>query len=121
PIYKEQNQRTELPVVLPPYGSTFVVFKKGVSKPKFLSVSSTGQHPPLMEFTQDGILFLEPGTYALNASGPPERVVNAPKVHPLTGPWNVSFPDGWAAPSSVTFPDLISWSQAENTGVKYFS
>jgi len=39
----------------------------------------------------------------------------------VEGPWEVSFAPGWGAPARVTFDKLISWSDHENDGVKYFS
>ena len=39
----------------------------------------------------------------------------------VTGPWTVSFPADWGAPSSVTLGKLASWSENSDPGVKYFS
>jgi hypothetical protein len=39
----------------------------------------------------------------------------------ISGPWKVSFPPGWGAPSSVVFDHLISWTESENSGINYFS
>ena len=39
----------------------------------------------------------------------------------ISGPWKVSFPPGWGAPSSVVFDRLISWTESENSGINYFS
>jgi hypothetical protein len=39
----------------------------------------------------------------------------------LTGPWTVSFPQGWGAPPEVVFDRLQSWTELENPGIKYFS
>lgn len=39
----------------------------------------------------------------------------------LTGPWEVRFPEGWGAPPSKTFDRLVSWTDVEDEGVKYFS
>jgi hypothetical protein len=39
----------------------------------------------------------------------------------ISGPWKVSFPPNWGAPPSVLFDKLISWTESENTGIKYFS
>jgi hypothetical protein len=33
----------------------------------------------------------------------------------------VRFPPGWGAPASKTFPQLISWTEDSDEGVKYFS
>jgi (4-O-methyl)-D-glucuronate---lignin esterase len=39
----------------------------------------------------------------------------------LTGPWTVTFPPDLGAPASATLPDLASWSDNSDEGVKYFS
>jgi hypothetical protein len=39
----------------------------------------------------------------------------------ISGPWQVHFPPGWGAPASRTFPQLISWTEDSDEGVKYFS
>jgi hypothetical protein len=39
----------------------------------------------------------------------------------ISGPWKVNFPPKWGAPPSVVFDRLISWTESENQGIKYFS
>jgi hypothetical protein len=39
----------------------------------------------------------------------------------VEGPWEVSFQPGRGAPPSVTLNKLISWSESQDKGVKYFS
>jgi hypothetical protein len=39
----------------------------------------------------------------------------------LEGPWEISFPSGWGAPSSATIDPLVSWTFIPNDGIKYFS
>ncbi len=39
----------------------------------------------------------------------------------ISGPWKVDFPPNWGAPPSVVFDRLISWTESENPGIKYFS
>jgi len=39
----------------------------------------------------------------------------------IGGPWNLTFPEGWGAPPDVVFESLISWTESDNTGIKYFS
>ena len=39
----------------------------------------------------------------------------------IDGPWKVTFPKGWGAPSEASFDNLISWTESENEGIKYFS
>jgi hypothetical protein len=39
----------------------------------------------------------------------------------IAGPWKVNFPPNWGAPPTVVFDRLISWTESENQGIKYFS
>ena len=42
-------------------------------------------------------------------------------VATVEGSWNVSFQPGRGAPSSLTLDKLMSWSESQDRGVKYFS
>jgi hypothetical protein len=42
-------------------------------------------------------------------------------VTEISGPWKVSFPPNWGAPPSAIFDRLISWTESEDNGIKYFS
>jgi hypothetical protein len=39
----------------------------------------------------------------------------------ISGPWKVTFPPNWGAPSSAVFDQLISWTESNESGIKYFS
>ena len=39
----------------------------------------------------------------------------------IDGEWNVQFDPEWGAPEKVVFPELISWTEHENQGIKYYS
>jgi hypothetical protein len=39
----------------------------------------------------------------------------------IQGPWTLSFPPNWGAPATVQLPQLTSWTENSNPGVKYFS
>jgi hypothetical protein len=39
----------------------------------------------------------------------------------LTGPWRVRFQTGRGAPEEAVFPDLISWADSEDEGIRHFS
>jgi len=39
----------------------------------------------------------------------------------ITGPWTVTFPPNWGAPQTAVFDRLISWTESEDQGIKYFS
>ena len=37
------------------------------------------------------------------------------------GAWHVSFPPNWGAPESVEFPELVSWTERNESGIRFFS
>jgi len=39
----------------------------------------------------------------------------------IPGPWKVNFPPNWGAPPTAVFDRLISWTESEDQGIKYFS
>ncbi|MBW1769457.1 MAG: hypothetical protein JRJ65_20720 [Deltaproteobacteria bacterium] len=39
----------------------------------------------------------------------------------IDGSWRVTFPKGWGAPPEASFNKLISWTEFESEGIKYFS
>jgi hypothetical protein len=46
---------------------------------------------------------------------------NVKIISEVAGPWNVSFPPNWGAPPTAVFDRLISWTESEDQGIKYFS
>jgi len=66
------------------------------------------------------IVFRKP--IALNAKGNAER--NFPKlkeVCQLNGAWNTAFDPKWGGPAKAAFPELISWTNRPEEGIKYYS
>jgi hypothetical protein len=43
------------------------------------------------------------------------------KMQTLTGGWNVGFDAKWGGPVSIDFPELMSWTDHQNDGIKYYS
>lgn len=120
-IYNQDGMYIDIPVTLAPYGSTFIVFKQDIPSPRFTHVSSSGQFPPLLFFTSDGVCLWENGVVDLGNNGKTETVNSIVKEQILEGAWEVFFPKGWGAPERTIFPKLMSWSESENEGIMYFS
>ncbi len=49
------------------------------------------------------------------------QVDSVPAVREITGHWQLIFPPNLGAPPEVGFDRLISWTESEDRGVKYFS
>jgi hypothetical protein len=43
------------------------------------------------------------------------------QVATVAGPWKLSFPPDWGAPTSITLDSLSAWNENADAGVKYFS
>ncbi|MFW5835367.1 MAG: glycosyl hydrolase [bacterium] len=125
-IYSQGDDYINLPVTLAPYGSTFVVFREGRSNLRYNRVYGPCQHPPFLQYAKEGIYFWEEGVYNLssdNLSSDDQSVIvnNHLDMTTIEGPWEVLFPEGWGAPESAFFPQLKSWTESDNEGIKYFS
>jgi len=42
-------------------------------------------------------------------------------VKNIEGPWTINFDVAWGGPESVTFPELMDWTQHPDDGIKYYS
>ena len=131
--------RTTLPLSLEPYGSVFVVFRRPVKGPGILSVERDGailyssEHPEKTNSLQgvsvrrDGVKAVlsarQPGKYHLTFAGGKSIDITASTTEPIQvpGPWTLSFPSGWGAPSLVEMNQLESWTNSTDAGVRYFS
>ena len=73
-----------------------------------------------LHFDPNGSVFV---VFRRKASSPsrtlPHAVSN--ELATIQGPWNVTFPANWGAPSSIKLDNLISWTNSPETSVKYFS
>lgn len=122
PIYKQQGKYIHIPITLAPYGSYFLVFKKGQSAAApYTHVFTNGKNPPMMEFTRDGIIFLKKGIFELKNKAGSKSIENNIKTKAINNDWTVFFTKGWGAPDSATFPNLTSWTNNQNEGIKYYS
>jgi len=66
----------------------------------------------------------KPGVYELTmASGKTQRltVPRGAQALPLEGSWTVRFDPKWGGPAETVFPKLISWSEHEQDGIRYYS
>jgi hypothetical protein len=139
-LYQEKGGLTTLPLRLEPSGSVFVVFRKSMSKTvpvvavskdgaKIVSnptVPAPGWAPmELQAGAGNNVDFLgwEPGRYELKASDGKTAVVEVKGIPAMqiTGPWDLYFPTNWGAPTHMMLNKLMSWTEHNEAGVKYYS
>jgi hypothetical protein len=74
-------------------------------------------------FDESGSLFVvfhRSGVKVLSDS-PSKAPATEVSVIPVPGPWQLSFPKGWGAPEKMEFPELISYTEHPDDGIKFFS
>ena len=139
PVYRWKKGRTIVPLHLGPEGSAFVVFREKIKKKPIvvvrekdaslfpISPQSVGEWPQAEVLRTDKQIRLEvfkPGGYKLRRADGKSvsiKVDAIPPIQKIEGPWQLSFPPGWGAPKHVAFDTLMSWTDSDNAGIKYFS
>jgi hypothetical protein len=135
-MYEQANGVTRVPVRLNQFGSLFVVFRAN-SAPEADRVASIARNGSVLPGGAGNIiqvsrgqagafegLVWQAGQYRLRLAGGKERAVNTaslPDPLPIAGPWDVQFAPDWGAPPRAQLPELISWSEHSDPGVRYFS
>jgi hypothetical protein len=66
------------------------------------------------------VVFRRTPTPSAHLSPEPLKAESQP-VAVIAGPWTVRFPPGWGAPGSALWDGLISWTESEDPGIRYFS
>jgi len=138
-VYKTEDGGTSLPLDLPPGGSVFVVFQKPQASGSFESITLTGDHTGTVEKTspylpagnvvavQDQTATIhswQNGQYLLTGNKGKENsfeVQDLPAPLVLEGEWRVEFDPNWGGPGEVRLPELISWTDHPEEGIKYYS
>jgi hypothetical protein len=145
-VYDEVGGCIRAPIAFEPSGSVFVIFRPGekIERERIIAVTRNGE--PLLDLNtkefgatpdaEPGIELVrgekgsveaqvwQPGTYGLKAGSGRSRqfqVTAIPGPVEITGPWDLRFPAGCGAPDHLRLERLISWSQLDEPGAKYFS
>ena len=131
--FKNEENGTVIPVSLPPGGSTFIVFSKGVVSDG-LNVVLKGGGSGNEDFPVKKVLEAnnssasiecwQNGEYLLTTKNGKQKemtVSNIPDPELIQGTWQVAFDPGWGAPEEAVFSQLISWTEHEDEGIKYYS
>ena len=138
-VYVEKGEETWLPMQLPPHGSVFVVFREQDGGPRLVSAELNDKkifplpegernkdRPARVEKNGDEISMIatEEGRYTLADNNGDRRVIeisDLPETVEISGDWQIDFPPGWGAPERIVLPELMSWTDSDLKGVKYFS
>ncbi|KQS33854.1 glycosyl hydrolase [Dyadobacter sp. Leaf189] len=120
-VFEQRGKQMHMPLTLPPFGTYFVVFTEGTARPHFTEITSGNANPPLIAYAGNQLTFLEAGNHQLKTGKNQINITHTPEKLEIKGEWNLSFPERWGAPAQAVFPELISWPDAEQKGIKYFS
>ena len=107
--YRENGDRIVVKLDLAPGASVFVVF----GKKTLANMADIDVFP-----------CFENGQYILTSAKGQEGEVeidSLPEPKPVEGPWTVVFDPEWGAPAQIILSELISWTDHEEEGVKYYS
>jgi hypothetical protein len=131
-VYRQtKDGRTEIPLTFAAKGSIFLIFER----PQALHLTEVWKDGNevfpsarlgvgAFSSSDSGLIASDPGTYrTMDSTGHSKTfaIPSALPAAPTFGPWTLSFPDGWGAPSSVPVRRFQSWTESQNPGVRYFS
>ena len=126
-FHSTDDSRTAVTLKLAPDESVFVVFRKPLQGLEgVLEVEQNGRAVDVPLRRKEGRLFLrsrEAGEFLFRSrAGVARATVPAPPpIMEVAGPWEVSFPSAGSAADQIVIPKLISWTESENPGVKYYA
>lgn len=127
-VWKSAAGRTDVPMHLNAHQSIFVIFRKSapVDHAVELIVADNVQGACEARMTSSGNMAVHSGEpcrgEVVFASGKRTPfAIEATAAIPVLGSWNVAFTPGLGAPAQVSFPELKSWGESTNAGIKYFS
>ncbi len=123
PVYQETERGVRVPLVLEPYGSVFVVFRKPIHQWHLTDLDS-GNTAERISDEQVRVTVFQNGQCRLRTADHRTIVFEADQISPpltVKGPWRVRFPAGWGAPDSITMQNLVSWTRCADPGINHFS
>jgi hypothetical protein len=122
--YTDDGTVTTIPVKMDPYGSRFIVFRRGITKDAVTKLTQNGL-PVSLDSNGSEFEVWENGRYAAEfKDGKSAKVVvdALPSAKTVPGSWTVSFQQERGAPEgAIAFDSLESWTERPETGIKYFS
>ncbi|KPL14377.1 MAG: hypothetical protein AMS26_11000 [Bacteroides sp. SM23_62] len=138
-LYDLNGETTRIPLKLQPHGSVFIVFRANDQSQHITTAEYEGKqifpgtdkgqgNGMFADVQRDGneisLIAWEKGQYALTDNTGNKNVVEVsdiPSPVNITGDWKIDFPPGWGAPDQIVIPELMSWTDSDHEGLKYFS
>ena len=132
-MFIAEKDGIRLPLDLEPLESMFIVFQVGKPLIQVVECQQNNQvifplgissEKRTVEFSNGQFVAWGNGNFQLKTSAGNSKeiqITTIPAAETITGPWQIRFPFGRGAPQRVEFPRLISWTDATETGIRYFS
>lgn len=139
-VYREENGKTVIPLRFGPEASYFIVFRQGDRQDHIIEVKkdgeqifpafarrSVGADPVIDLYDEDKKTMadiFQKGSYLVKwSSGKIAKttVGQASTEAEISGPWTVHFDPKWGGPETVLFPELKSWIESDDPGIRYYS
>jgi len=120
-IYQQKGRQVEIPVTLPPHGSTFVVFSIGSGQPVYAEILSSDKNPPMMSYHNNQTYVFENASYELAKGDVKKSAKTNSRRTEINGDWKLTFPETFGLPAHTHTTGLSSWTESSDTEVKYFS
>jgi hypothetical protein len=128
-LYDVKDEHTRVPLKLQPHGSVFVVFRDPDQSRHITTAEYEGPESAVftdIQVTNDAMSLIAraEGQYTLVDNAGHKNVfdiMDIPAPLKVTGDWQIDFPAGWGAPDQIIIPELMSWTDSDLEGVKYFS
>lgn len=98
--FKQNEDHIELALAFEPEQSCFVVFRR-----KNSNASKANEELKVNQLSNGKLI----------ASGSGEKLID------LSENWQVRFDEEWGGPANASFPELISWTERDEEGIKYYS
>ncbi len=118
PVFVKNKNTIEVPVRLPAWGSTFVIFRKPLPERWITATSPSDlEWSSVVPLTRSDSL----AVYYSDATQKIYEFEHPSETQSLTGPWQVNFIDGRGAPKQASLPQLTSWTERPHAGIRYYS
>jgi hypothetical protein len=122
--------RTQMHFSLKPYGSFFIIFEKHAPHTHLVRLEKDHQEVALSEdltvTEHSGQLELrtdQPGSYQAFFANGKTMSIDVSQTNPvqLASGWTLDFPPKWGAPAHTNVLELKSWTDFDDSGIRYFS
>ena len=130
PVYRRDGNSTIFPLTLDGKGAVFIIFRGAETAAHIVKIekNNTALFPAAAQkfpirYKNNRLIFCENGHYTITYGDNSRKImeISGNKEKPIEGSWEIRFPYGWGAPQRTVFEKLISWTDAEDSGIRYFS